>query len=662
MSDHPGNNVLSLKVMRVSRPELASTWQPFYSSSPSFSAHSTASILSLQGTTPLPGHPKTLRDLTNAGELLVLPSSFGSIQLGETFSSCICVNNEAQIEVGAVSLKVEMQTATTKILLAGKGGAEHALAMGDTMETIIHHEIKEMGQHVLACTVTYRLPPGARNVPGATGDPNDPTLQTFRKFYKFAVTNPLSVKTKVHVPRSPVALHTLSERDKVFLEVHIQNLTQSPIHFERMQLICADGWNAETSDTIDANDDRGWGSISNGLTGLLQPQDTYQYIYILTPTTESIFPVVYAAGSTIPLGRLDIAWRSTFGEPGRLLTSILSRRIPLPTIPVQQPASALPLYLKRTVAAPSPISPRPHSPQLSQSRPATPPPARPGSPSWPRTTSAAPPRSQSPQQLPLTTHTPPDISITLVIRHFPSHAIAMEKPFKITLALALSTSMPLDKEHQRRLMTLVVQHQQPAQALTSPLAHAIPETFSPRLPSSGFSTPPSTIPNSFNYALAHQKLLAVSPRQSLIEEPERYRLDPANTNTDLVILPPPFFEGADELSAVQSPGVIFVGSSAVFLPPVELLPAADAVTRIPGIAGTDQSKLKRWHAVQEFELTYIPTQPGLITIGGLRVLLVDDKLTNADGLFGDESKQQSKRSHAHVLREWGVIAEAWVAT
>lgn len=168
---------------------------PFYSSSPSFSAHSTASVLSLQGSTPLPGHPKTLRDLTNASTLLTLPSSFGAIQLGETFSGALAVNNESAAMVDGVSLRVEMQTSTSKVLLTEIGGPTLSLVAGDTLEAMVHHEIKELGQHVLACIVSYQLPPGARRpstsvtttgVAGADAE-DDTGLQTFRKFYKFAV-------------------------------------------------------------------------------------------------------------------------------------------------------------------------------------------------------------------------------------------------------------------------------------------------------------------------------------------------------------------------------------------------------------------------------------------------------------------------------------------
>ncbi|KAI0306739.1 RNA12 protein-domain-containing protein [Multifurca ochricompacta] len=97
-------------------------------------SHSTASILSLQGSTPLPGHPKTLRDLTNASTLLTLPSSFGAIQLGETFSGALAVNNESAATVDSVSLRIEIQTTTSKVLLADIGGPTLSLIAGDTLE------------------------------------------------------------------------------------------------------------------------------------------------------------------------------------------------------------------------------------------------------------------------------------------------------------------------------------------------------------------------------------------------------------------------------------------------------------------------------------------------------------------------------------------------
>lgn len=101
----------------------------------------------------------------------------------------MAANNETVVAVDGVNLKVEMQTATTKVLLAEIGGPTQSLAAGDTLEIVVNHEIKELGQHVLACTVTYQLPPGSRTPPPPVEGSNvDQNVQTFRKFYKFAVS------------------------------------------------------------------------------------------------------------------------------------------------------------------------------------------------------------------------------------------------------------------------------------------------------------------------------------------------------------------------------------------------------------------------------------------------------------------------------------------
>ncbi|KAJ7090197.1 hypothetical protein B0H15DRAFT_837467 [Mycena belliarum] len=635
-------HLLSLKVMRVSRPALASAWQPFYSSSPSFSAHSTASILSLQGKTPLSGHPKTLRDLTHASELLTLPSSFGSIQLGETFSSCLCVNNEAQVEIEAVTMKVEMQTVTSKVMLAEFGGSDTKLAIGDTLERVVHHEIKELGQHVLACTVSYRLPPGSRIAPGPSEGAEDPSLQTFRKFYKFAVTNPLSVKTKVHVPRSPSALMSKTEREKVFLEVHIQNLTTDTLWFESISFECADEWDAVDGNVFDVDPEGEPGTIFSGSTALMQPQDMRQYIYILSRKSTTLMPTFPVPGSSIALGRLDISWRSSYGEPGRLLTSMLSRRIPLVAAPPQQPVSALPPYLKRNTTTSMGGPPRPHSPQSSQSRPASPTTSqRPGSPFRNRPPSTVIGRPQTPPLQPALPSVS-DIDVSLTVRNIPRDSIKLETPFKITLTLAVSVPVTTGR---RRSLTLAIQHLQPPRVTVPTIfpPHPPPEPYSPRFTSPGFSAP-SPMSATFNYALAHQKLLAVSPARQGLND---------NDNVNIWTLPPPFFEGADELHFIKS-GVAFCGNSALFLPPFQF------ITSVSGHEKIESNQVARVQEAQDFELHYVPISRGFHTVGGLRAVLLEDKYSedSADAL----DDKHAFPSEMKTLKEWDVVGEIWVTT
>ncbi|TRM59410.1 hypothetical protein BD626DRAFT_508230 [Schizophyllum amplum] len=467
----------------------------------------------------------------------MLPASFGSIQLGETFSSCLCANNDTQVDVDSVTVRVEMQTATTKVVLGEFGGPQYTLAAGDTLECIVNHEVKELGQHVLSCIVTYRLPPNARP-PQPSDDPDDPQMQNFRKFYKFVVTNPLSVKTKVHTPKSPSAQLSPTERDKIFLE--------------RMSLEPVDGWDVE------------------------DPQDMRQYIYIMNPKSPPKIPVVHSPGSIIPLGRLDIAWRSSFGEPGRLLTSMLSRRIPLPPAPpppVAPPVSAVPPYLKRGATSSTP------------SRPSSPgPPSRPGSPApRVRTGSIVSPRPQTPPLLPmpLAARLPQPISTPALYR---AHA-RPTRACNVRCCAVVSTR---------------------ARGRTAPAAaHKAP--LPPRIASSGSHATTATAAQGFNYELARQKLLLASPAGStrtLGEHPEG------------VSLPAPY---AAEATRHES-AVLACGPSA---------------------------------------LSYVPVRRGFSTVGGLRLLVVEDGIMSNDTVDDDDIAGNALET-AKVVKEWDVIAEIWV--
>ena len=80
--------------------------------------------------------------------------------------------------------------------------------------------------------------------------------------------------------------------------------------------------------------------LYDGIHAGMAPGDTRQYLYILTPGEgENDVPggrrhtaAKHEPGSVIPLGRLDIAWTSSFGEPGRLLTSVSPIALPFPPI------------------------------------------------------------------------------------------------------------------------------------------------------------------------------------------------------------------------------------------------------------------------------------------------------------------------------------------
>lgn len=78
-------------------------------------------------------------------------------------------------------MQIEMHTAVTKTPLQELGGSNKKIAALASMDTIVHFEIKELGQHTLACMVQYRTPQGES--------------REFSKYYKFPVS-----KTTLCVP------------------------------------------------------------------------------------------------------------------------------------------------------------------------------------------------------------------------------------------------------------------------------------------------------------------------------------------------------------------------------------------------------------------------------------------------------------------------------
>lgn len=464
-----------------------------------------------------------------------------------------------------------------------------------------------------------------------------------------------------------------SERDKVFLEVHIQNLTLESIWFERMHFEAAEGWDARDANLVNVNGEQQ--SLYMGSTALMQPQDMRQYIYILSPKSIHLEPVVYSPGAVIPLGRLDISWRSSYGEPGRLLTSMLTRRIPLVPQPAQpQPASALPPYLKRQSTSATPPA-RPRSPQLVQSRPSSP---------TPRSSSPVPYRARASSvvsgfsQIPPSPQPPASVIPTttieahLLVRDIARATIAVGKNFKVALSLVLSSLLASDRQRQKLQLSLVIQHIgfPPTSGLagfTVPKPAQLPppdsSSLSPRsLSSPGFSSPSPTY-TTFNYSLAHQKLLEASQIRSATRESS---IDgPFKPSENMKSLPPPYFEKVDESKRLKMTMVTFSGPSAIVLPPIELVPSSKSYTgessdSQPGVLRTT---LKH-QATLDFELDYVALRRGFAMVGGLRLLLVGEKFVDDDADKEDDDDGQSlvpKILEIRSLKEWNVVAEVLVS-
>ena len=402
-----------------------------------------------------------------------------------------------------------------------------------------------------------------------------------------------------------------------------------------MRLECTDEWDSVDGNMLPSTDNKDQTSIFSGSMALMQPQDMRQYVYILTPKVKDLAPPAHAPGSIIPLGRMDIVWRSHYGEPGRLLTSILSRRIPLPPA---QPASAVPPHLKKSIAGSTPSRAHPQVGLQPQSRPGTPVPGQPpGSPIAGRSSIS----SEAPPVLPLQ-----EIEVQLSVRHIPRADIVVEKPFSIIFSVAIWSNVHPGREHIKRRVTLAVQHIKRRQRVSPPSRIGLvpQESDTPRLPSSGFSTPVS-VRGAFNYALAHQKILAASSRPP---SSDTVTANSHGQGENLRAFPPPFFEGSEEDPTKNV--ALFVGPSVVILPPFEFdYSDHTAVANKPAkVQGT-----------QDFELTFASLRKGFSVVQGLRIILIDDQLVQDSEELDDKVAGRGK---VEILKEYETVAEVWVAS
>uniref|UniRef100_A0A8C2DJM5 Trafficking protein particle complex subunit 13 n=1 Tax=Cyprinus carpio TaxID=7962 RepID=A0A8C2DJM5_CYPCA len=240
------------------------------------------------------------------GEMLTLPQNFGNIFLGETFSSYISVHNDSNQVVKDILVKADLQTSSQRLNLSASNSAVSELKPECCIDDVIHHEVKEIGTHILVCAVSYTTQTGEKLY--------------FRKFFKFQVLKPLDVKTKFYNAESDLS----SVTDEVFLEAQIQNITTSPMFMEKVSLEPSMMYNVTELNNVSAGIES---ESTFGRMSYLQPLDTRQYLYCLKPKPEFAEKAGVIKGVTV-IGKLDIVWKTNLGERGRLQTSQLQRMAP----------------------------------------------------------------------------------------------------------------------------------------------------------------------------------------------------------------------------------------------------------------------------------------------------------------------------------------------
>ncbi|GAA95379.1 uncharacterized protein L969DRAFT_21802 [Mixia osmundae IAM 14324] len=548
----------------------------------------------------------------SAAPLLALSSVFGQIYLGETFNGYLAVHNDQDSPITGVNLKVEMQTAQNRWTLAETRSG--LLKPRESLETVVRHELKEIGVHSLVCTVSYTVAEGSQQ---GFAPELGASQRVLKKSFKFSMSNPLSVKTKIHMAKSVTALLDKNQRETAYLELQIQNMTSAPLVFEQMRFEPSQGLTF-----VDANS-----SIFDNEAALLSPGDIRQYLYIVSPavTPSPVFESGKVNGQ-MNLGRLNIVWRTPNGEGGKLQTSQLTRRMQAPAI-LSAPGSYA-MHDEHAIAASK--SATVVSPQSANSA---------------RKSDAT--EAKGPDVSGLTF----DVSIEL-----PVEPLTIHTPFQVRLSLRVR-----DRAGQRRVVVLALQHVRPV-SLSSPadttaaagdkarqsvlLSEADPPA-SPAPPMRSRLAPASLLADLTSGAPSRRASADVSTPESLrrrsaqIDPYARDALLQAATSAavvshagaDIVLpAPEPINRRAGYTGSIEpSSTVIALGPSLIEVEPIEL--------------GNDET------VIRVVELSYLPTETGLHHLGGLRVLALG---------ITEEGQDVSEGRDAFIVRENSVLGEIYV--
>uniref|UniRef100_A0A7S4B2C3 Trafficking protein particle complex subunit 13 n=2 Tax=Chrysotila carterae TaxID=13221 RepID=A0A7S4B2C3_CHRCT len=330
VADAAAENPVSLKVMRLCKPIFGFSLPVPFSS--------------LQGDAPKEHNGSTdMLQQADDGDLspdlehigcaitgaLMLPQSFGDIFLGETFSCYVSLTNISSAELCQMGLKVEVQTQLQRETLSDsslpENGSVARFAPQETLDRIIRYELKDLGIHILICSALYSDSLGERKY--------------FRKFFKFQVQNPLSMKSKTH---------SLHAKNEILVETQLQNATQRPLFLESVAFLPTEHFEAEPLTDFDAAavepapigrgpDARARsveaaakaarcppvGLPNFGHMAYLKPGDTQQHMYRLKGKQSPAQLRLVGA-----LGRMEVVWKAQMGESGHLQSNTVQRKLP----------------------------------------------------------------------------------------------------------------------------------------------------------------------------------------------------------------------------------------------------------------------------------------------------------------------------------------------
>ncbi|KAG5669873.1 hypothetical protein PVAND_000164 [Polypedilum vanderplanki] len=223
-------------------------------------------------------------EICTKNDLFLLPQTFGNLFLSEKLRCVLNVVNCSSESVRISSIKCEVQSSSSNIVVLNK---EESILLEHKEYTseIFNYTVKEIGFHSLICEVTYETNEG---------------YEISKKSFKFNTKKPMKIETR-------------SYRTELFgeaaLEATVKNITKGPILLDKVEMIP----HYEHMTAFPLNGE--YKQLR------LQPDDSFQFLFKII--SASYLP------KCIKLGKVEIIWRSlNFSKPVRLLTNQLEMSDP----------------------------------------------------------------------------------------------------------------------------------------------------------------------------------------------------------------------------------------------------------------------------------------------------------------------------------------------
>ena len=427
----------------------------------------------------------------------------------------------------------------------------------------------------------------------------------------------------------------------VFLEVQVQNISAEPLLFNKLNFGPAEG--LEVQDL----------TIRNNYP--VQPGDVLQCLYIIKPKPKKIQDIIAKArlaNNAMGLGRLEIRWSGRMGDAGHLTTSQLVRHLPMPFVPPALASRQTFPHQTSNLATPD----RPFRSGLRSPSPR-------GSPHLGTGTATPSPRQSVQIDEPLLLPFGSDIQTALYTLPPESTSFATGKPFELHFRLSLTSTCRNPSSGKKRRLRLAAQHVDHH----SPLLHQL---YAPE------SRADPTQTGSARQSLETSRPLPPTPRRS--------------EDNQATIWPPPhpLPEGhpydarrSDQRHLKPSQGVRFYGNTLLELPEVSFDHGSDAKPSAAASDEADQSdprisidstatddvpldqvarkgvaKRQQTQTVH-FSLQYVSFTHGIHTVGGVRVMVVEDSWLDGDA----EEAGQPGPAH-YGLIEHSIVAEVVIGS